>query len=63
MITDGLALWGEQGLTTEQVEARIAAVPLMIEALQNILTANLADTEQESHASHLIVRALNAAGV
>jgi hypothetical protein len=63
MIIDGLALWGEQGLTRAQVEARIVAVPDLILALQAVLHANPDDDEEMFAIADMINRALNKAGV
>ena len=63
MIIDGLALWGEQGLTRAQVEARIVAVPDLILALQAILHADPDDDGEMLAIADMINRALNKAGV
>ena len=63
MIIDGLALWGEQGLTRAQVEARIVAVPDLILELQAILHAASDDDAEMIAIAHMINRALNKAGV
>jgi hypothetical protein len=63
MLIDGLALWGEQGLTRAQVEARIVAVPDLILALQAILHADPDDDGEMLAIADMIVRALNKAGI
>jgi hypothetical protein len=63
MLIDGLALWGEQGLTRAQVEARIVAVPDLILALQAILHADPDDDGEMLAIADMINRALNKAGV
>jgi hypothetical protein len=62
MILDGMALWGEQGLSREQIEARIAAVPLMLDALRTVLYADPEDDEAMQECADKIVGALNRAG-
>lgn len=63
MIIDGLALWGEQGLTRAQVEARILAVPDLIQALQAVLHADPNDDDEILAIADMINRALNKACV
>ena len=63
MLIDGLALWGEPGLTRAQVEARIVAVPDLILALQAILHADPDEDGEMLAIADMINRALNKAGV
>jgi hypothetical protein len=63
MIIDGLALWGEQGLSQQQVMARILAVPDLILALQAVFHADPDDDGEMLVIADMINRALNKAGV
>ena len=63
MIIDGMALWGEQGLSKADVEKRIAAVPDLIAALSAVINIDPDDDESMLNLADQINRALNKAGV
>ena len=63
MIIDGMALWGEQGLSKSDVEKRIAAVPDLIAALLAVINIDPDDDEAMLNLADQINRALNKAGV